>query len=156
MIFSPLRSICKRSYRTPFIQRLFRREVEIESDTATIVGPERTFRSKSSDTKEHLIDGDEADRQVVNSPSDRNHVPSYHSLDDVYGVNYRGVEGSAPQPWPKMSSKYAEAIRQIPSDIQRGYDEFYGACPVAVNNVDVDFRELEEVKDQYRKNFEKK
>ena len=108
--------VYKRSYRTPLIQRLFR-------------------RSKSADTEEHLIYGDEADRQIVSPPSDGGHVPSYYSLDDGYGVNYRGVEGSAPQPWPKMSSEYAEVTRQMPSDLQRGYDEFYRARLKAVDDV---------------------
>ena len=61
--------VYKRSYRTPFIQRLFRRKVQIESDTATIIGPEKRISgSKSADTEEYLIDGDEADRQTVSPP----------------------------------------------------------------------------------------
>ena len=40
------------------------RKVQIESDTATITRPERTFSSKSPDTQEHVIDSDKADHQM--------------------------------------------------------------------------------------------
>ena len=108
--------VYKRSYRTPLIQRLFRREAQIEPDTATITGPERTFRSKLSDTQEHLIDGYEADRRIINPPYDRGDKPSNNFLEDVMVLVPKVGEVSALQPWPKISKNYGGVIRQTPSD----------------------------------------
>lgn len=78
--------VYKRSYRTPLIRRLFRRKVQIESDTATITRPERTFSSKSPDTREHLIDSDKADHQIISGPNNRGEIPSYDDFRTVVEV----------------------------------------------------------------------
>ena len=115
MISSPLR-FNKRSYRTPLIQCLFGRKVQIESDIATITEPVRAFRSKSPNTKEHLIDGDEADRQIISPPNDRGDIPLHNLLDDLTLLVPKVGEVSAIQPGPGISKKYGGVIRQTPSD----------------------------------------
>ena len=96
--------VYKRSYRTPLIKRLFRRKVELESETATITGPEGAFRSRFPDTEEHSIHGNDTDRQIISPPSDHGHIPSYYFLSDESIVNYQGVEGfPSLQPRPRFT-----------------------------------------------------
>ena len=82
--------VYKRSYRTPLIKRLFRRKVELESETAPITGPEGAFRSRFPDTEEHSIHGNDTDRQITSPPSDHGHIPLYYCLNDESVVNYQG------------------------------------------------------------------
>ncbi|KAK0513045.1 hypothetical protein JMJ35_005062 [Cladonia borealis] len=96
--------VYKRSYRTPLIKRLFRRKVELESETATITGPEGAFRSRFPDTEEHSIHGNDTDRHIISPRSDRGHIPSYYFLNDESVVNYQGVEGfPSLQPRPRFT-----------------------------------------------------
>ena len=97
--------VYKRSYRTPFIRRLFQRKVQIKSDTVTIIGPERISGSKSADSEENLIDGDEADRQTLSPP--RGHMastdPSILEGELFLGNGNGRLEGfDALQPRPKI------------------------------------------------------
>ena len=96
--------VYKRSYRPPLIKRLFRRNVEIESDTATIAGPQGAFRSRFPDTEEHSIHGNDTDHQLISPPSDRGHIPSYYFLNDESVLNHQRVEGfPALQPRPRFT-----------------------------------------------------
>ncbi len=108
--------VYKRSYRTPLIQRLFRRKVQTESDIATMTGPVRAVRSKSPNTKEHLIDGDETDRQITSPPNDRDDIPLHKFLDGLTLLEPKVGEVSELQPWPRIPKPYGGVTRQTPSD----------------------------------------
>ena len=108
--------VYKRSYRTPLIQRLFRRNVQIEPNTATITRPERTSGSKFPDIQAHVIDCAEANRHNIKPPNDGGDIPSHNFLDDVTRLVPKVVEVSALQPWPRTSKKYEGVIKQTPSD----------------------------------------
>ena len=108
--------VYKRSYRTPLIQHLVRRKIQGESNTATITGPERTFRSKFPSTQERSIDSHEGDPPIINPPDDRGDKQSTNVLDDVTPFVPKLGEVSALQRRPRISKNHAGVTRQTPSD----------------------------------------
>lgn len=112
--------VYKRSYRTPFIRRLFRRKVQIKPNTATVIRPERISGSRSADSEEYLIDGDEADRQTLSPP--RGHVastdPSDWEGEILFGNENGRLEGfDALLPRPKIFGRQISSKPETFDDV---------------------------------------